>query len=60
MKNSSDTIGNRTPDLMVCGAVPQPSVPKRAPQEVVGEQMLGNRFFYVIQHYFGMHMKGSK
>jgi hypothetical protein len=24
MKNSSDTIGNRTRDLMVCSAVPQP------------------------------------
>jgi hypothetical protein len=29
-KNSSDTIGNRTRDLPVCSAVPQPTVPPRA------------------------------
>ena len=27
MKNSSDTIGNRTRDLPVCSAVPQTTVP---------------------------------
>jgi len=31
MKNSSDTIGNRTRDLLACSAVPQPTVPPRAP-----------------------------
>ena len=31
MKNSSDTIGNRTRDLPNCGAVPQPTAPLRAP-----------------------------
>ena len=31
MKNSSDTIGNRTRDLPACSAVPQPTVPPRAP-----------------------------
>ena len=31
MKNSSDTIGNRTGDLPVCSEVPQPSAPPRAP-----------------------------
>ena len=31
MKNSSDTIGNRTCDFPVCSAVPQPTVPPRAP-----------------------------
>jgi hypothetical protein len=31
-KNSNDCIGNRTRDLPACGAVPQPSVPPRAPQ----------------------------
>jgi hypothetical protein len=29
MKNSSDTIGNRTRDLPDCSAVPQPPVPPR-------------------------------
>jgi hypothetical protein len=31
MKNSSDTIGNRTRDLPTCSAVPQPPSPPRAP-----------------------------
>jgi hypothetical protein len=31
MKNSSDTIGNRTRDVPVCRAVPQPTAPPRAP-----------------------------
>jgi len=25
MKNSNDTVGNRTRDIPVCGAVPQPT-----------------------------------
>ena len=29
MKNSSDTIGNRTRDLPACSAVPQPTGPPR-------------------------------
>jgi len=35
MKNSSDTIGNRTRDLPTCSAVPQPTVPPRAPHYAV-------------------------
>jgi hypothetical protein len=31
IKNSNDTIGNRTRDLATCSAVPQPTVPPRAP-----------------------------
>ena len=31
MKNSNDTIGNRTRDLPACSAVPQPTAPQRAP-----------------------------
>ena len=30
MKNSNDTIGNRTCDLSACSAVPQPTAPPRA------------------------------
>jgi len=30
MKNSSDTIGHRTRDLLVCSAVPKPTAPPRA------------------------------
>ena len=31
MKNSNDTIGNRTRDLLACSAVPQPTAPLRTP-----------------------------
>ena len=31
MKNYSDTIGNRTRDLLTCSAVPQPTALPRAP-----------------------------
>ena len=34
MKNSNDTIGNRTSDLLTCSAVPQPTVPPRSPRLV--------------------------
>jgi hypothetical protein len=33
MKNSSDTIGNRTHDLLACSTVPQPTAPLRTPQK---------------------------
>jgi hypothetical protein len=33
MKNSSDTIVNRTRDLPACSTVPQPTAPPRAPDE---------------------------
>jgi hypothetical protein len=32
MKNSNDTIGNRTHDLPAFSAVPQPTAPLRAPK----------------------------
>jgi len=32
MKNSNDIIGNQTHDLPACSAVPQPTVPPRAPE----------------------------
>jgi len=31
MKNSNDTIGNRTRDLPACSAMPQPTAPPRIP-----------------------------
>ena len=31
MRNSNDTIGNRTRDLLTCSAVSQPTAPPRAP-----------------------------
>ena len=33
VKNSNDTIGNRTCDLPACSAVPQPTAPPRAPPQ---------------------------
>ena len=35
MKNSSDTVGNRTRDLLACSAVPQPTAPPRVPLKCV-------------------------
>jgi hypothetical protein len=32
MKDSTDPIGNRTRDLPICGAVPQPTAPPRTPR----------------------------
>ena len=32
MKNSNDTIGNQTSDLLACSTVPQPTVPPRTPK----------------------------
>jgi hypothetical protein len=41
LKNSSDSIGNRTRDLSACSAVPQPTAPPRtSPSEV-----------YIVQHH---------
>jgi len=34
MKNSNDTIGNRTRDLPTCSAVPQPTALPRAPLRI--------------------------
>jgi hypothetical protein len=34
LKNSSDTIGNRTRDLPGCSTVPQPTAPPRAPDPI--------------------------
>ena len=33
MKNSNDTIGNGTRDLLACSAVPQPTAPPGAPTD---------------------------
>ena len=33
MKNSNDTIGNRTRDIPACSAVPEPTAPPRAPTQ---------------------------
>jgi len=35
MKNSNDTMWNRTRDLPACGVVPQPTAPPRAVNKVM-------------------------
>ena len=47
MKNSNDTIGNRTRDLLACSAVPQPTAPPRAPTYKVYLNLIKNIKVYV-------------
>ena len=53
MKNSNDTIGNRTRDLPACSAVPQPTAPPRAPAVkgilVIKEQQMCYILFLFLQ-----------
>jgi hypothetical protein len=51
MKNSNDTIGNRTRDLPVCSAVSQPIMPPRAPPP--GPRRDFFKLFPKIIHSFG-------
>jgi len=41
MKNSNDTIGNRTRDLPACSTVPQPTAPLHTPPSLVTENLSG-------------------
>ena len=43
MKNSKDTIGNRTRDLLACSVVPQPTTPLRAPCVMTEVTVIMNR-----------------
>jgi hypothetical protein len=47
MKNSNDTIGNRTRDLPACSAVPQQTAPPRAPIEIQ---------YDILNIIFGKHL----
>jgi hypothetical protein len=38
MKNSNDTIRNRTPDLPAVSALPQPTAPPRAPHFIIHDK----------------------
>jgi hypothetical protein len=48
MKNSSDTMGNRTHNIAACSAVPHPIAPPRAP--LVSEYLAyyATRFFMIV------------
>ena len=48
LKNSNDTIGNRTRDLPTCSAVPQPTAPPRAPNTWSAEY---NYMFIFLQFF---------
>jgi hypothetical protein len=48
MKNSSDTIGNRTHDLPACSAVPQPTAPPRAPIKREGTEENWEALLYSV------------
>ena len=57
MKNSNDTIGDRTGDLPVCSAVPQPTVPLCAPLSVASIKYYQcvSILVLVIHHAMRMH-----
>jgi len=48
VKNSNDIIGNRTPDLPTCNAVPQSSAPPRTPREYI--------YIYIYYIYIHTHI----
>jgi hypothetical protein len=64
MKNSKETIGNRTRDLPVCNAVPQPTSSARAPNDVCSRQQIevviitvrGKSISSIIRCSPGVHM----
>jgi hypothetical protein len=61
MKNSNDTIGNRTHKLPAFSAVPQPTAPPHAPSEkhvlVMNYQLIEGEN---LQHqYFSRHLQDS-
>ena len=73
MKNSNDTIGNRTRDLPACSAVSQPTAtPRDGPKEVLSFQhltirvvaiwiMMSSRLESWCHHFEGMfyrHLQG--
>jgi hypothetical protein len=51
MKNSNETIGNRTRDLPACRTVPQPTAPPRAPAYYVCIETLSLTVFCVPSFY---------
>ena len=60
MKNSNDTIGNRTRDLPACSAVPQPTAQSRDPPEEllvykegpIAFRRLFSQFYRLILNHF--------
>ena len=51
MKNSSDTMGNRTRDLLTCSTVPQLTAPPRAPIKVFIYTFLKNYSGLILLYF---------
>jgi hypothetical protein len=60
MRNSSDSIGNRTRDLPACSAVPQPTAPPRALSVGTEEKTLTDflHFFFAVFPYSSDYIWG--
>ena len=59
MKNSSDTIGNRTRDLPICSAVSQPTAPPRGPGYRVDKWNLILHLLREATQFFFLEVSGS-
>jgi len=53
IKNFNDIIGNRTRDPPTCSAVPQPTVPPRAPAQCIGWGLFGLRVGFIEFDFVG-------
>jgi hypothetical protein len=53
IKNSSDTTGNRTPDLSACTVVSQQNAPPRAPN-LRAEFLYGTQIF-IFNPFYSLH-----
>jgi hypothetical protein len=55
MRNSNNSIGNRTSDLPVCSAVPQPTVPPRAAVDIVRKKCIAISTDFLIVLLLNFH-----
>jgi hypothetical protein len=53
MKNSNDTIGNRTRDLPACSTVPQPTAPPRTPGVLSVQPNLEDKCLFLFVYFDG-------
>ena len=50
MKNSNNTVGNRTRDIPACSAVPQPNAPPRVPLDGGASAYVGLIVFMLTEN----------
>ena len=60
MKNSNDTIGNRTRDLPTCSAVPQPTAPLRVKYQLILKNWCTNYCGCLVRSYYTRHQINLK